>query len=794
MVSNKWLFVLMPLVVPAFGADVVLNLGLLSRISDARNDEASCDSQKWVPEQKICSMGDVWLAAAHMGFLAVDHFNNRNDTYVPEFGQLAGCNKKINPLSLDSGSMGQPSIRAVMKALADNGKVHGFIGPGRSAAAAPVAMLTGALDIVAITWWATSNRLSNRGEYPTFLRTIGTNGACAYSMCQLWVSQGFRYAAFSYVNDAFGEDFKEAVVKYCSALGMSQVFTFAIDGTDREQIREQVARMRETGVNVFGNAGDIEQKIVLEEAFKVGIVGNGTTWSFAFGFYGGGSEKKVEDPALAEALRGSFVVTPVGGSAQIPSWAKLVADWKNLDVDRLNEQVGHSYFQAPSDLYTKVDPYNGEIQNAGAFMYDAVALFGLAACKMYPTANLSDSFGKELADQVATVVNFTGVTGRVVLDSNGDRALETINNELHVVDIDPTTKVPFQTLYSTYAGDWAFEKELVFNGWTSVTPNDVVIPVEDKQLAQDIYGLCKALFSVNLLLSISFTVWTLIYRKHAIIRASQTRFLVMISCGTIVSSTTLLFLIGDDADDVEGLAYKGEYSPANSSCMAALWFYGIGFMITFGSLFAKMWRVNKLFNVKNLKRVNISNAQLFGICAALILLDTVIIGILQAVDPLVYTRTLVSATQFGDPIQSVGKCYSESAEAFVTVLACVHIAVLIYGNYIAYQARNISTSFSESKYVSMALVSNLQVMTLGIPVLIITADKPTSRIFTQSGIVFLNDLSTMLFIFVPKVVAVIKNPAATVQSLVSASTSHSKGRQPGVGTSGTSAMPTTVVD
>ena len=48
------------------------------------------------------------------------------------------------------------------------------------------------------------------------------------------------------------------------------------------------------------------------------------------------------------------------------------------------------------------------------------------------------------------------------------------------------------------------------------------------------------------------------------------------------------------------------------------------------------------------------------------------------------------------------------------------------------------------------MISNLQVLTLAIPLLFLVADNPRSNFFVRSGVIFLNDFTVLVLIFVPK--------------------------------------------
>ena len=77
----------------------VIKLLVLQRMSDVRTTEADCGAEGWKASpvtfgEKRSWLGDSWKAVATTGLAAIEHFNNRDPTYVPEFANLAGCDKK----------------------------------------------------------------------------------------------------------------------------------------------------------------------------------------------------------------------------------------------------------------------------------------------------------------------------------------------------------------------------------------------------------------------------------------------------------------------------------------------------------------------------------------------------------------------------------------------------------------------------------------------------------------------------------------------------------------------------
>ena len=207
--------------------------------------------------------------------------------------------------------------------------------------------------------------------------------------------------------------------------------------------------------------------------------------------------------------------------------------------------------------------------------------------------------------------------------------------------------------------------------------------------------------------------------------------------------------------------------------------YSIGFIITFGSLFAKVYRVSKLFNNKRLKKIQITVADVSWPILVLLAVDGVILGVWQSMSPLVWQRKVLTINAFRMPQESIGVCGIRSplstgiflnpasfgstqrismdtpsqpigGWAFLAPLVVLHVIVLLVGNVMSYRSRNISTKFQESKYIAICMVSNLQILVISIPILIIVGNNPMATTFVRAGVIFLNDLGVLLFIFLPK--------------------------------------------
>lgn len=66
---------------------------------------------------------------------------------------------------------------------------------------------------------------------------------------------------------------------------------------------------------------------------------------------------------------------------------------------------------------------------------------------------------------------------------------------------------------------------------------------------------------------------------------------------------------------------------------------------------------------------------------------------------------------------------------------------------VCYASRHISTMFSEGKYLCLAMISNLQVFIVGLPVLVIVGTDTDTSYFVRTVIIWMNDFMVVAIIF-----------------------------------------------
>ena len=168
-------------------------------------------------------------------------------------------------------------------------------------------------------------------------------------------------------------------------------------------------------------------------------------------------------------------------------------------------------------------------------------------------------------------------------------------------------------------------------------------------------------------------------------------------------------------------------------------------------MFAKIRRVWILFRSAvqqgPRRRKNVTVLETLAIVGVVLLLDVAILLGWTLADPLQWERHVIRQDVFGYTLESQGQCTSDSWMIFGSILATLHIGLIAIACYMCYAARDIPTEFSEGKYLAVAMVSNLQIYIVGIPVLILVAADPDTSFFVRSAIIWMNDFVVLVLIF-----------------------------------------------
>lgn len=219
--------------------------------------------------------------------------------------------------------------------------------------------------------------------------------------------------------------------------------------------------------------------------------------------------------------------------------------------------------------------------------------------------------------------------------------------------------------------------------------------------------------AIIVLASIFLASWVHYRRKTRVVSAMQPFFLVTICVGvSLIGSSLIAFSIDDGVASQRG---------CDIACMARPWTLSLGFTISVAALYSKLSRINKLFSSQQFRRVKVRERDVVLPTGILILVNVVFLLIWTFMDPLTWEREEVK----NQPWNTYGKCSLGQGVAAKTMLSCIIVVCavsFIMTVWQAFRARNISSEFSESKYLGIAVFSWVQLLLVGVPVLFLVDD------------------------------------------------------------------------
>jgi len=515
----------------------------------------------------------------------------------------------------------------------------------------------------------------------------------------------------------------------------------------------------------------------MEAAYKYGIAGPGYVWIISDGLSNTFLDGRVYKPGspLAIASQGIGILKAEGGRETVDGdprgYDRFTEAWyqqgaENVDYYNCKQPKNNTmndpsiYFKGPSDFFTgkQLAPTAGAV-----FTYDSAIGMGLAACELYEQKGDAYFNGEELFNGFVSQ-SFEGASGKINIDpettsrdpksaffvlynSNGEPDGEggTIFNVKTVAHSAPNLES--SNVHWVSYNDQAY----IYSDGTSIAP-DALPPAEVdlNQLTIGIRVIGLTIAAIIFALALFFGVWTKRNCKERVVKASQPEFLYMICGGAIILGSTIIPLSIDDS--------VATISGCDRACLSIPWLFNFGFITMFSALFAKTWRLNKAMDyAARSKRMKVKVKDALRPWFVLLILNTIVLVTWTEVDPMKWVRVETGTfDDFNRSIDSYGICSSSNEVPFIVVLLIINFSLVVLANYQAYRARNLSTEFSESKYISIIMSSMFQAIVIGLPLAILVGKDPNASFIVLAGIIGMLCLSTLCFMFIPKMVSMNK--------------------------------------
>ncbi|XP_075974228.1 gamma-aminobutyric acid type B receptor subunit 3 [Anticarsia gemmatalis] len=675
------------------------------------------------------------LAAAR---LAVDHVNKR--------GLLPGYRLHLitNDTKCDPG-VGVDRFFHALYTERDSRMVM-LLGTAYSEVTESIAKIVPYWNIVQVSFGSTSPALSDRTEFPLFCRTVAPDSS--HNPARIAFIRQFGWdtvTAFSQNEEIYSLAVNELVTQLEAAnITCAASITFA-----ESDFKEQLQQLKELDTRII--IGSFSQEMIPKifcEAFRLGMFGAEYAWLVS------GMPPRIRSAApcaraqLARALEGLVTVTAHRG---------IVGDIASYSG--LTNEMFHREMEAAG---VPVSPYAPQT-------YDAVWAMALALSKAEQLWRTSggrrnngtvitrlglshfdydrQDMAKEFLDQLANL-SFVGVSGPVSFngaDRIGTSAFYQIQGGR------PKTVALYthgreMTCAECTRPQWA--------GGIPAARRLLVLRVDSVWAPARL--AVAALAALGVALALAFLVFNLHYSKRRSIKLSSPRLNNMTLIGCVLVYTAVALLGVDNAT-------LPSYVPFSAMCTGRVYILSAGFSLAFGSMFAKTYRVHRIF-VSNrsgvCKTKLLQDTPLISLVCALLVIDGMIVTLWAMLDPmerhLKNLTTEISATDRGVIYQpQIEVCKSQNTTGWLCALYAYKGLLLIVGVYMAWETRNVKISaLNDSKYIGISVYSVVITSASVVVIGTIISERATLAYISITSLILITTTSTLCLLFLPKIVAI----------------------------------------
>jgi len=137
------------------------------------------------------------------------------------------------------------------------------------------------------------------------------------------------------------------------------------------------------------------------------------------------------------------------------------------------------------------------------------------------------------------------------------------------------------------------------------------------------------------------------------------------------------------------------------------WLLGIGYMVMFGCLFAKTWRLWRLFSSKSLKATVISNGFLLKVCIGIVIPMLIFLIIWTAVDGFQVVRERTEHDE--DKVRTI----CDTPDVWWGIFVGIVGILLIIGCVLTFLVRNVPPEFNDAEAIGFSIYNATLMLTIG---------------------------------------------------------------------------------
>nr|QNG40927.1 ANPR-like 4 [Placozoa sp. H4] len=337
---------------------------------------------------------------------------------------------------------------------------HVFIGPDCSVVCQPGAILAGSWNIPMISYACSADDLSRQNIYPTFARTVGTTYILATAFPFIFQQYGWKSAVIMASTQEIWQYQATNIKKLLEEKNITiyeQSFVPGYHGDGRRIQTKNILLSHSDKATIFvlcAYGGDIRE--IMLNAKDLGLL-NG---KYAFIAVELNIDSHIGSQTwMGNDTRDQEALEAYNGMLNVHLKTPDSPTWKNFTTE-IRRRVAAPPYNKPLPANEKVDTYAGTL-------HDAIILYALALnATLQEGGNITD--GITVANKMMNRT-FSGVTGEVVIDKNGDRDPDyVLQNLVNGAYMDIGLYISAQQNFSMIPG-----KVVIWPGNTTVVPKDI---------------------------------------------------------------------------------------------------------------------------------------------------------------------------------------------------------------------------------------------------------------------------------------------------------------------------------
>jgi len=236
---------------------------------------------------------------------------------------------------------------------------------------------------------------------------------------------------------------------------------------------------------------------------------------------------------------------------------------------------------------------------------------------------------------------------------------------------------------------------------------------------------------VSIVIGIVTLVWLFIHRNKPAIRKASVLFCNLTTIGAILMFVSaIMFVFVTDA-----------------TCGLRVWLLVLGFVLCYGSIFVKEYRLWLIFDETDIMRtVRVTDGLLLKVVFGGLFIELLITMTWFIVTPYLKRITIDLLKE-----EISYRCTSNVTPAFFWILFALNMCILIIGCILAWLARNVPANFNEAKQILFSIY-NVTLISVIVVVLasVFRATSEAISLTVSIGLIF-SSLVTLAILFVPKI-------------------------------------------